>query len=123
MTGPFSTEQQARESAHEVVAPEPGWSILGAAGNRELLTRALDGAGVALGAYDERILVWLAGFTDATCAVVAGWVTRAGGSRCQRCGRPAPEGNDWCAACEHENAAQVLAVLREAASGEPGGAR
>ncbi len=122
MTGPFGTEQQAREAAHLVVAPEPGWSILRAEGNRELLTRALAGAGVETGVYDERILAWLAGFTDATCAVVAGWISRAAGNRCRRCGRPAPDGNDWCAACEDENAAQALEVLREAASGEPGGA-
>lgn len=122
MTGPFSTEQQARAAAHEVVTPEPGWSVLRAAGNRELLTRALAGAGVETGAYDERILGWLAGWEDATCAVIAGWVTRAAGNRCQRCGKPAPDGNDWCPACEDENAAQADAVLRETADERPGGA-
>ncbi len=122
MTGPFGTEQEARQAAHEVVAPEPGWSILRSAGNRELLTRALAAAGVDLGAYDERILSWLAGWEDATCAVIAGWVTRAAGNRCQRCGKPAPEGNDWCAACEDQDAAQALTVLREAASEQPGDA-
>ena len=76
-SGPFETEREARAAAHQVVAPEPGWSILRSAGNRELLARALDGAGVELGAYDERILAWLAGWDDATCAVVAGWITRA----------------------------------------------
>ena len=77
LAAPFETEDQAREAAHQVVAPEPGWSILRAAGRRELLTLALSGAGVEMGAYDERIAAWLAGWDDATCAVIAGWITRA----------------------------------------------
>lgn len=77
LSAPFGTEQEAREAAHRAVAPEPGWSILRSGGNRELLARALAGAGVEMGAYDERILAWLAGWDDAICAVVAGWITRA----------------------------------------------
>ena len=77
IAGPFETEQEARAAAHQAVVPEPGWSILWPAGNRELLARALEGAGVELGVYDWRILSWLAGWEDATCAVVAGWITRA----------------------------------------------
>ena len=30
-----------------------------------------------MGAYDRRILAWLAGFEPQTCAVVAGLITRA----------------------------------------------
>ena len=75
--GPFRTEQQARAAAHQAVAPEPGWSILRDAGNRQLLTGALTAAGVGLGAYDERIVSWLAGWEDSICAVIAGWITRA----------------------------------------------
>ena len=44
-------------------------------------------------------------------------------NRCQRCGQPAPQGNDWCAACEDENAAQAREVLRQAADEQTGGAR
>lgn len=60
---------------------------------------------------------------DATVAVIAGWITRAASSRCQRCGKPAPEGSDWCAACEDRDAAEAPAVLRPAAGEQPGGAR
>ena len=74
---PFGTGREARAAAHQVVAPEPGWSILRSAGNRELLARALEGAGVELGAYDERIAAWLAGWEPHTVAVIASWVTRA----------------------------------------------
>jgi hypothetical protein len=77
VNGPFDTEREARTAAHAVIAPEPGWSILDAAGNRELLRRALAGAGVTTGAYDDRIAEWLTRYEDAMVAVVAGWVTRA----------------------------------------------
>ena len=123
MSGPFETERQASDAARTAVPPEPGWSIIRAAGRRELLTRALADAGVELGTYDERILGWLTGWEDATCAVIAGWITRAAGNRCQRCGRPAPKGNDWCAACEDSNAAEAREVLRQAADEHLGGAR
>lgn len=75
--GPFDSEQQARAAAHQIVAPEPGWSILRAAGNRELLRRAITDAGVATGAYDDRVIDWLSGYEDSICAVIAGLVARA----------------------------------------------
>ena len=37
---------------------------------------ACTAAGVRLGAYDHRILVRLAGWEPATCAVIAGMITR-----------------------------------------------
>lgn len=78
MTGPYSTEEQARADAHALVAPEPGWSTLLGPGRREVLARALQGAGVELGDYDQRIMSWLSGWEDSVCAVIAGWITRAG---------------------------------------------
>lgn len=98
-SGPFATEEQARKAAHRVVRPEPGWSILRAGGNRELLRLSLDAAGVATGAYDDRILEWLGTFGDGACAVVAGWVTRAAAGkpddgdapRCAQCGGSAEQ--------------------------------
>ena len=42
-----------------------------------MLTEACEQAGVQLGAWDERILAWLAGWEDSTCAVVAGLIRRA----------------------------------------------
>jgi hypothetical protein len=82
MTGPFESEPEARAAAHAVVPPAAGSSILDAAGNRQLLGRALEEAGVQTGRYDDRIAEWLAGWEDAICAVIAGWISRArtGGS-------------------------------------------
>ena len=77
MNGPYETERQARAAAHAAVPPLPGHSILAAGQNHELLCRSLEAAGVALGAYDHRIVSWLAGWEDAICAVVAGLIGRA----------------------------------------------
>lgn len=75
--GPFDTERQARTAAHAAVPPDAGSSILGAAENRQLLSRALEQAGVRMGRYDDRIAEWLTQWEDATVAVIAGWVQRA----------------------------------------------
>jgi hypothetical protein len=75
--GPFETEREARVAAHQVVRPEPGWSILHKSQNRFVLERACEAAGVELGAYDQRILEWLSGFEDSICGVIAGLVARA----------------------------------------------
>jgi hypothetical protein len=77
INGPFETEREARSSAHEVVRPESGWSILHKSQNLVVLERACEAAGVELGAYDQRILDWLSGFEDSICGVVAGLVARA----------------------------------------------
>ena len=42
-----------------------------------ILEDACSAAGVETGAYDHRILAWLAGWGPGTCAVVAGLITRA----------------------------------------------
>ncbi len=78
MTGPFDTEQQASAlpEVRAITALPPGTGQWKAA-SRGMLTEALAAAGVELGVYDWRILSWLAGWEDATCAVVAGWITRA----------------------------------------------
>jgi hypothetical protein len=83
MTQPYETERQAREAARHILDSPPGtgaWSD----GNRQLLEDACRAAGVQFGAYDYRILLWLAGWEPSTCAVIAGWITRAGA------GRPSP---------------------------------
>ena len=123
MNGPFDAERQARElpQVRAIYNLPPGTGQWQAA-NRAMLTDALTAAGVELGAYDERIATWLAGWEPHTVAVIASWITRAAGNRCQRCGHPAPEGSDWCAACEDQDAAEAVAVLRQAADEEPGGA-
>jgi hypothetical protein len=54
--GPFETEREACAAAHEVVRPEPGWSILHKSQNLFVLEQACETAGVELGAYDRQIL-------------------------------------------------------------------
>jgi hypothetical protein len=77
-TGPFGTGAEARAAARALGGePRPGWSILSPDQRRAMLTAACEAAGVELGAYDERVIGWLAGWEDETCAVVAGLITRA----------------------------------------------
>jgi hypothetical protein len=57
--GPFATEREAADAARHIYAGPPAtgeWN----AGNRALLEHACRAAGVALGAYDRRILAWAA---------------------------------------------------------------
>ena len=77
INGPFETEREARAAAHDVVRPEPGWSILHKSQNLAFLELACEAPGVELGVYDRRILDWLSGFEDSICGVVAGLVARA----------------------------------------------
>ncbi len=76
--GPYGTEREAAKAARIGVELRPGWSILSSDQNRQMLTGACEAAGVGLGAFDERIVAWLAGFEDSTCAVIAGLIARAG---------------------------------------------
>ncbi len=72
MTGPFGTEREAREAAKA--------SAGGAANGNPNLSMLLDaclGAGVQLGAWDARIVEWLAGYEPSTCAVIASMLIRA----------------------------------------------
>ena len=45
--------------------------------NQRMLLDALAAAGVYLGAYDHRIVEWLATWEPQTVAVIAAWVQRA----------------------------------------------
>jgi hypothetical protein len=71
-------------------------------GSAALMLAACEAAGVQLGAYDARILRWLAGFEPQSAAVVAGIITRAAAGkpdatpgadvpRCAQCGGAAEE--------------------------------
>ena len=80
-SGPFETERQARETpavraVYAAFDTDPGPGKM-TAPNAAMLTEACDAAAVELGTYDHRILVWLAGWEPATCAVVAGIIARA----------------------------------------------
>jgi hypothetical protein len=80
MWGPFETGQEAHDAAVRHIEPEPGWSILRAPQNRQMLADACEAAGVVLGDYDARILDWMAGWEDGICAVLAGLIRRAAAS-------------------------------------------
>jgi hypothetical protein len=77
--GPFETESQALAApavraayrAHEV-----GTTSL-RDGAADLLLSACERAGATLGAYDRRILLWLAGFEPQAAAAVAEIIVRA----------------------------------------------
>lgn len=72
--GPYETEQQARGEVAGVYEQSSRSELRGglANANYAYLTAACELAGVDLGAFDVRILVWLANWEPETCAVVAG---------------------------------------------------
>jgi hypothetical protein len=71
---PFETEHEARASAgHILSSPAEAMSD----GNHRLLEHACRTAGVELGRWDERVVVWLSGWEPPTVAVVAGLINRA----------------------------------------------
>jgi hypothetical protein len=73
--GPYETERQAADAARHIYDSDPGTGAWGD-GNLRLLEDACRAAGVQLGAYDTRILVWLTGWEPTTCAVIAGLISR-----------------------------------------------
>jgi len=76
MSEPYETERQAADAAQHIYDSPPGTGAWGD-GNLRLLEGACRAAGVQLGAYDTRILLWLAGWEPTTCAVIAGLISRA----------------------------------------------
>jgi hypothetical protein len=72
--GPYETEDQVcSTSAVRAVYDAYRAGIVSLRdGSADLLLSACEEAGVALGAYDKRILAWFAGFEPQTAAVVAG---------------------------------------------------
>jgi hypothetical protein len=79
--GPFETEQEAiRHPAVRAVYAAMRASVrrgVMAEQEQQMLEGACEAAGVEIGAYDRRILAWLAGFEPQSCAVVAGLIARA----------------------------------------------
>jgi hypothetical protein len=78
-SGPYETEQHARADVAGVYEQSRRSMRQGvlAEGNHAYLAGACQRAGVVLGAFDARILAWLANYEPETCAVVAGLITRA----------------------------------------------
>jgi hypothetical protein len=77
--GPFGTEREARAASlwEQQGRPEVQGRPAIREANVAQLRDACADAGVQLGAYDSRILHWLAGWEPAICAVVAGLIARA----------------------------------------------
>lgn len=72
----FETERQAIEATGQ-----RGWEPDTYEARNELaLLEACAAAGVHLGAYDRRVLAWLAGWEPQTVAAIAGIILRAGES-------------------------------------------
>jgi len=72
VNGPYNSEGEARRAAAHT-----GLTGTATVRNRDMLTRACWTSHVEVGLFDARILDWLAGYESATCAVIAGMVTRA----------------------------------------------
>ena len=77
--GPFETQRDA----HAVPAVQAIYAAMEATSgvmgdlNHRMLDEACRAAGAGLGAWDHRVLLWLAGYEPETCAVIAGLITRA----------------------------------------------
>ena len=76
--GPYETDRQACADVAGIYADSCQSRGRGALGEANLvhLRQACERAGVALGAYDLRILVWFANWEPQTCAVLVGLITR-----------------------------------------------
>lgn len=81
--GPYETAEQVRRlpavrAVYEAMHAQGPQRGAGQGECERLIRGACERAGVTLGAYDERIVRWLAGWEPETCAVIAGLITRAG---------------------------------------------
>ena len=88
--GPYETEREAWEAVRH--AYEPQGMSWGATGTR-LLEEACTAANVTLGAYDRRIVRWIALYEPSTIAVLAGLITRAYEAGAATAGRTSTDGN------------------------------
>jgi hypothetical protein len=79
--GPYETEDEARtdpavRAVYDAMRATTRRGVM-TDHSEALITGACEAAGVELGAYDARIVRWLAGFEPQACAVIAGLITRA----------------------------------------------
>jgi hypothetical protein len=119
--GPFETERQVRElpgvrAVYAAFGAGPGVGGM-AAHNERMLRESCVAVGVVLGAFDARIVSWLAGWEPGTCAVIAGLISRAYAAGCR--GQPAgadARGADLADNCGlfAGKVATVLAALADA---------
>jgi hypothetical protein len=72
MSGPYETERQAAAvSLYEQQGRKQDMRAM------NLADLAAECSGIALGAYDRRIIEWLANYEPATVAVICGLISRA----------------------------------------------
>ncbi len=81
VTGPFETRREAAglpavQAIYDAMRATTRRGVMAERGHR-LLCEACTAAGVDLGAYDHRVIKWLAGWEPEICAVVAGIISRA----------------------------------------------
>jgi hypothetical protein len=67
----LETERDARRAAHAIVPPGGGHIILGTSQCEQVLEQVCRDHGVPLGAYDQRMVKWLAGFGETAAGFVA----------------------------------------------------
>jgi hypothetical protein len=81
--GPFETQRQSADSVrhiYDAMRASTRRGVMAEEGHK-LLDEACTAAGLEVGAYDHRVMQWLAGFEPEMCAVVAGLITRASQAR------------------------------------------
>ena len=94
--GPFETDDQARMLPEVRAIHEAFRAGTGDLSGERMMLDACEAAGIRLGAYDARILHWVAGFEVQDCAVIAGIIRRAheagkaaaAEGTCCHCGQP-----------------------------------
>lgn len=82
--GPYDTERQALTDAEPVYTAARRDHVRGSMtrANAAALRTALADADVELGAFDQTIVMWVAGWEPQTVQAVIGWISRAhGGAR------------------------------------------
>jgi hypothetical protein len=82
VSGPVETERDALQlpqvqDIYDAARATRGRRSVMAECSHQMLCEALAAAGVELGAYDHRIVTWLAGYEPQAVAVIAGWIERA----------------------------------------------
>jgi hypothetical protein len=120
--GPFETGRQVREqpavrAVYDAFEAAPGVGRM-ARHNERMLWESCAAAGVALGAFDARVVSWLSGWEPGTCAVIAGLISRAHlAGRCGQAAGTEPHGTDLAgnSGLLAGKVAVVLAALVDAA--------
>jgi hypothetical protein len=79
--GPYEREADARRDAEAIYIAARRDHQRGAMtrANADVLRTALSRAGVEMGAYDNTIVFWVAGWEPSTVQVITSWIERANG--------------------------------------------